>query len=195
MTLSFRSFIKHGTSILYLRRLKRLSSSGFRNVLSKSFRNQERMQLLSPLMAEGLGPARAREIKARICEQTGLSERTLRRYLAKYRQDGFSGVKPKGKGRQPSDQTIPPDVLEQAILLRREVPGRSVAQLHSNSGCEGRIQPGQIKRSTLQEELAQRGYSTRHKRMYAGSSSATVPVVATVRPSSAVRRSEPKTAF
>ena len=45
----------------------------------------ERVQLLLPLLAEGLDPAKAREIKQRICEQSGLSERTLRRYLAKYR--------------------------------------------------------------------------------------------------------------
>ncbi|MCM3473698.1 MULTISPECIES: DDE-type integrase/transposase/recombinase [Brevibacillus] len=129
----------------------------------------ERVQLLSPLLAEGLDPAKAREIKARICEQTGISERTLRRYLAKYRQEGFGGLKPKGKGRQPSDATIPPEVLEQAILLRREVPSRSVAQLIQILEWEGRIQPGEIKRSTLQEKLAQRGYSTRHMRMYAES--------------------------
>jgi len=53
----------------------------------------ERVQLLSPLFAEGLDPAKAREIKQRICEQTGLSERTLRRYLANYREEGFSGLK------------------------------------------------------------------------------------------------------
>jgi transposase InsO family protein len=126
-----------------------------------------RVQLLSPLLAEGLDPAKAREMKARICEQTGLSERTLRRYLAKYRQDGFGGLKPKGKGRQPSETTIPSDVLEQAILLRREVPGRSVTQLIQILEWEGRVRPGGIKRSTLQEKLAQRGYSTRHMRMYA----------------------------
>ncbi|UQZ82171.1 Integrase core domain protein [Paenibacillus konkukensis] len=129
----------------------------------------ERVQLLSPLLAEGLDPARAREIKQRICEQTGLSERTLRRYLAKYRQEGFSGLQPKGKGRQPAEATILPEVLEQAILLRREVPGRSVAQLIQILEWEGRIQPGEIKRSTLQERLAARGYSTRHMRMYAES--------------------------
>ncbi|MFC4770332.1 DDE-type integrase/transposase/recombinase [Effusibacillus consociatus] len=128
----------------------------------------ERMQLLSPLLVEGLDPAKAREIKVRICEQTGLSERTLRRYLAKYRQDGFAGLKPKGKGR-PSSPTIPPDVLEQAILLRREVPSRSVAQIIQILEWEGRVQPGEIKRSTLQEKLAERGYSTRHMRMYAQS--------------------------
>ena len=129
----------------------------------------ERVQLLSPLLAEGLDPAKAREIKQRICEQTGLSERTLRRYLAKYREEGFGGLKPKGKGRQPDEATIPQEVLEQAILLRREVPGRSVAQLIQILEWEGRIQPGEIKRSTLQERLARRGYSTRHMRMYAES--------------------------
>lgn len=30
----------------------------------------ERVQLLSPLLAEGLDPAKAREMKARICEQS-----------------------------------------------------------------------------------------------------------------------------
>ena len=40
----------------------------------------QRVQLLSPLLAEGLDSAKARQIKARICEETGLSERTLRRY-------------------------------------------------------------------------------------------------------------------
>lgn len=128
----------------------------------------ERMQLLAPLLAEGVDSAKAREIRARICEQTGLSERTLRRYLAKYRQEGFSGLKPKSKVRQ-NPSAIPPDVLEQAILLRREVPSRSVAQLIQILEWEGRIKPSQIKRSTLQEKLAKRGYSTRHMRMYAQS--------------------------
>jgi len=126
----------------------------------------ERLQLLSPLLAEGLDPAKAREIKQRICQQSGLSERTLRRYLAKYRKEGFGGLKPKGKGRKPLE-SIPAEVLEQAILLRREVPSRSVAQLIQILEWEGRIQPGQIKRSTLQEQLAKRGYSARHMRMYA----------------------------
>jgi hypothetical protein len=51
----------------------------------------ERMQLLAPLLAEGLDTARASQIKRQICEQTGLSERTLRRYLAKYRQGRLRG--------------------------------------------------------------------------------------------------------
>jgi len=36
----------------------------------------ERVQLLSPLLAEGLDPAKARELKAQLCLAHGLSERT-----------------------------------------------------------------------------------------------------------------------
>jgi transposase InsO family protein len=129
----------------------------------------ERVQLLAPLLAEGLDAAKAKEIKTRICAETGISERTLRRYLAAYRAEGFDGLQPKGKGRKPSEETLAPEVLEQAILLRREVPGRSVSQLIQILEWEGRIAPGSVKRSTLQERLAARGYSTRHMRMYAES--------------------------
>lgn len=125
----------------------------------------QRMQLLSPLLADGLDPAKARQIKRQICETTGLSERTIRRYLAQYREKGLEGLKPKGKSRQ-TPEAIPPQLLEQAILLRREVPTRSVAQIIQILEWEGLAQPGQLKRSTLQEKLTQKGYSSRHMRMY-----------------------------
>ena len=128
----------------------------------------ERVQLLSPLLADGLDPAKARQLKVAICEQTGLSERTLRRYLAQYRDDGFRGLLPKGKGRQQAD-AIPPHLLEQAIMLRREVPSRSVSQIIQILEWEGKAEPKQLKRSTLQERLMERGYSSRTMRMYTNS--------------------------
>ena len=129
----------------------------------------QRMQLLSPLLAEGLDPAKASQLKAQICDQSGLSERTVRRYLNHYRAEGFCGLKPKGKGRPQTEEAIPVHVLEQAILLRREVPGRSVAQIIQILEWEGLVQPGEIKRSTLQDKLSQRGYSARHMQLYASS--------------------------
>ncbi len=93
-------------------------------------------------MEEGLDPAKAREIKAKICEQTGLSERTLRRYLSAYRREGFDGLKPKGKEKHLLTPAIRPDIVDQAILLRRDVPSRSVAQIIQIMEWEGRIQPG-----------------------------------------------------
>lgn len=132
----------------------------------------ERLQLLSPLLAEGLDPAKAKQVKAQICTQTGLSERTLRRYMAQYRKEGFSGLKPKQKAYLSPEKAISPQVMEQAILLRREVPSRSVAQIIQILEWEGLAGPGQVKRSTLQEKLAQSGYSTRQMKIYASDGTA-----------------------
>lgn len=129
-------------------------------------RAAQRVQLLSPLLAEGLDPAKISQIKAAICEQHGISERTLRRYLARYREAGFSGLKPQARGRKPAMAAIPAAVLEQAILLRREVPGRSVRQIIQILEWEGLVKPGEVKRSTLQEKFEERGYSSRQMRMY-----------------------------
>jgi len=57
----------------------------------------QRMQLLSPLLDKGLDPGQARQIKARICEESGISERTLRRYLSHYRKDALTASSPKAK--------------------------------------------------------------------------------------------------
>ncbi|MHB1654656.1 MAG: DDE-type integrase/transposase/recombinase, partial [Desulfitobacteriaceae bacterium] len=73
------------------------------------------------------------------------------------------------KGRTPTE-AITAELLEQAILLRREVPSRSVAQIIQILEWEGKAPCGEIKRSTLQEQLTSRGYSTRQMRMYADSS-------------------------
>ena len=127
-----------------------------------------RMQLLAPLLEENCDPAKASALKAQIRAQTGISERTLRRYLAEYRSNGFNGLKPKGKGR-PVSKIIPPEILDQAVLLRREVPTRSIAQLIQILEWEGLVKPGEVKRSTLQEKLTNLGYSSRHMRMYAES--------------------------
>ena len=130
-----------------------------------------RMQLLAPLLEENCDPAKLRALRAQIRAQMGISERTLRRYLAEYHNNGFNGLKPKGKGRETS-KALSPEILDQAVLLRREVPARSVAQLIQILEWEGIIKPGEVKRSTLQDRLMALGYSTRHMRMYAESGTA-----------------------
>ncbi len=128
----------------------------------------QRLQILSPLLIEGLDSSKAKQIREQVCTSTGLSERTLRRYLTSYHEEGFGGLIPKGKGRNPTD-AIAPHILEQAILLRREVPARSVAQIIQILEWEKLVELGQLKRSTLQEKLAASGYSTRHMKLYASS--------------------------
>ena len=57
----------------------------------------QRAMLLAPLLSDGLDNGMIKEIKERICRETGLSERTLRRYLKSYRASGFEGLMPKSR--------------------------------------------------------------------------------------------------
>ncbi|WP_404468662.1 DDE-type integrase/transposase/recombinase [Sutcliffiella horikoshii] len=126
----------------------------------------QRFQLISPLMAEGLDAGKMRELREKIAKANGLSERTIRRYLAQFREGGFAGLKPQGRSSIRKTDAIPNHLLEQAVLLRKEVPTRSVAQIIQILEWEGLAEPGQIKRSTLQEKLTEKGYSTRHMKLY-----------------------------
>ncbi|WP_026674116.1 DDE-type integrase/transposase/recombinase [Alkalihalobacterium bogoriense] len=126
----------------------------------------QRFQLISPLLAEGLDAGKVKELRGQIAKASGLSERTIRRYLAQFRDGGFGGLKPQSRKDPRKSEAIPPHLLDQAILLRKEVPSRSVAQIIQILEWEGLAEPGQIKRSTLQEKLTEKGYSTRQMRLY-----------------------------
>jgi putative transposase len=129
----------------------------------------QRFQLIAPLLEEGIDAGKAKQLKDQICKTSGLSERTIRRYLSQYRAEGFSGLKPKGKSLQSNTEAIPQNLLDQAILLRKEAPNRSVAQIIQILEWEGLAEPGQLKRSTLQEKLTEKGYSSRQMRLYSQS--------------------------
>lgn len=57
---------------------------------------EERMKLIAPLLTPGLSRETLAEMKHQICEEYRISERTLRRYLQLYREDGFERLKPRG---------------------------------------------------------------------------------------------------
>ncbi len=87
--------------------------------------------IISPLLDEDLDPAAARELRCRLAEQNGVSERTLRRYVGAYNDNGFEGLKPAEriryrKGAMPDNYK---ELLEEAVQLRREVPRRSIEQI------------------------------------------------------------------
>ncbi|WP_246861194.1 helix-turn-helix domain-containing protein [Bacillus sp. REN3] len=89
----------------------------------------QRYQLIAPLLAEGLDAGKAKELKDQITKASGLSERTIRRYLAQYRKEGFEGLKPQARTGTRNTEAVPHHLLEQAIILRKEVPSRSVSQI------------------------------------------------------------------
>ena len=54
----------------------------------------QKYTMISPLLDENIDPPAARELRSKLAEQNGLSERTLRRYVNAYQEKGFEGLKP-----------------------------------------------------------------------------------------------------
>ena len=125
-----------------------------------------RLTLVLPLLDESLDKAARRQKKKEISEESGVSERTLERYIADYRENGFEGLKPNPssgrKNRLPKNFDV---ALAEAEKLRKEVPGRSVNTIINILEYEGVIKPGELKRSTLQDHLSAAGLSAKQIRM------------------------------
>ena len=54
-----------------------------------------RLQIILPLMDTALDKAKRQELKEAASIQYGISERTIRRWINNYLNDGFEGLKPK----------------------------------------------------------------------------------------------------
>ena len=127
-----------------------------------------RHKILAPVlmaMDEKSDAAKITLLKNEICRQNGISDRTLRRWLTNYGKSGFEGLKPVPRSQYPA-LVIPENLVDEAILLRREVPSRSISQIIEIMELEGLAEPGFLKRTTLQSHLMERGYSARHMKMY-----------------------------
>lgn len=90
--------------------------------------------------------------------RTKVGLRTLERYLAQYRKGEWEALKPKGRIRK-TNPRIPPAVLQEAIRLRRERPGRSIEQIIFILEEGGKAVRGETAASTLARQLKQAGVS------------------------------------
>ena len=124
-----------------------------------------RLKLITPLLDSTLDKEKFNQLKGELCLQTGLSERTIRRYIQLYEEQGFEGLKPKNAGTG-GHSIIPEEVIQEAIALRREVPKRSINDIIKILEWEKVVEPGFLKRSTLQDQLTYRGYSSRQMKTY-----------------------------
>ena len=124
--------------------------------------------MISPLLEENLDSAAALELRKKLAEQNGLSERTIRRYVNAWHTEGFEGLRPEERVHYRKD-TMPDnyeEILAEAIQLRREVPRRSVEQIILILELEGKVAPGILKRPTLQRHLYQAGFGSVHMDIY-----------------------------
>lgn len=124
---------------------------------------EQRMALIAPLISVQPGESLALK-KQEISEQTQVSVRSLERYLSAYNQNGFEALIP--KGREGGTFRIPDDIVEEAIQLRRELPSRSVPSIIRILELEGKVEPGKLKRTTLQDAMSRKGYSASMMKVY-----------------------------
>ena len=91
----------------------------------------DRFKLISPLIDPALDPAKRAKLRQEIADNNGISERSLFRYEKAYREGNFTGLKPASRAVEPGEGPFPGfrNVLDEAILLKREVPTRSVNQI------------------------------------------------------------------
>lgn len=126
---------------------------------------EQRLVVIAPLLDPSLTKADFFVKRREISEQSEISIRTLQRYLDAYNENGMDGLKP--KGRVPEKSTIiSPELLEEAIRLRREVPSRSVPTIIQILELEGKAASGVLKRTTLQNALAKAGYGAKMMKIY-----------------------------
>jgi len=127
-----------------------------------------RFELIAPLIGEGMDKGLRGEVMRKVTERGGVSERTVRRWLASWEENGFDGLKP-STGFERKDARLPEsfdEVVKEAIELRREVPSRSVRDIIKILELEGKVKPGEVSRSTLQRRLQEKGFSASQVRMY-----------------------------
>jgi len=89
----------------------------------------------------------------------------LTRWLVYYAKNGIDGLKYHSSSNA-SGKKIPGELVKEAILLRREVPSRSIPQIIQILEMEGKVEVGFLRRSTLQERLREAGYSKDQMKMY-----------------------------
>jgi transposase InsO family protein len=129
----------------------------------------DRYQVIAPLLDEALDPAKRSQMRKRIMEESGHSERSLFRYEKAYRDNGFAGLKPVGREsrrKHPGLASNFDELLVEAIQLKREVPTRSVSQIIMILEMEGRAAQGQLARSTLQRHLYNAGFGKKQMKIY-----------------------------
>ena len=117
-----------------------------------------RFELIAPLLNEGLDAFERRRLRARILESSGISERTLRRYVQAYKEKGYKSLTDIPRSDKGNPRTVPERAISEAVALRQELPTRSVGRIIEILEGEKIVKPGEVSRTSLNRHLIARGY-------------------------------------
>ena len=151
--------------------LLRRRSSTMSSPKTEDWQNAEalrRFQMIAPLMDQTLDSARKTATRRTIADDNGISVKTIRRYESAFRSKGFSGLMPKSR-KGSIDRRLPEnysEYVQEAIILKKEVPSRSVSQIITILEGERKAPEGVLKRSTLQRHLYAAGFGEKQMKKY-----------------------------
>ena len=148
-----------------LNAILRYMEAGMNEKNGKLYKAADKVQLIAPLLDETLSTADRVTLQKKIAAESGLSYRTIGRYVERFKKDKLPGLVAVSRNRDDL-KTISDEIIEQAIILRRELPSRSIEDIIFILTSEGFAVRGEIKRSTLQRRLQQAGYSRRQMMQY-----------------------------
>jgi len=117
-----------------------------------------RFEIIAPLLNEGLDAYERRRLRAKILESSGISERTLRRYVQIYKEKGYKSLADIPRSDKGSLRAVPEIAISEAVALRQELPSRSVGRIIEILEGEKIIKPGEVSRTSLNRHLIARGY-------------------------------------
>ena len=121
-----------------------------------------RFEMIAPLLEPDLEPAeRALRREAILASQEAkgrpISARTLRRYLQNYREQGFDGLYPRTRSDQGKPRVLQEELLKAAVVLKQELPRRSVRQIIEILEGEGKVNVGVLRPSTVSRHFKKMG--------------------------------------
>jgi len=96
-------------------------------------------------------------------KKSRISKRTLRKWIRQYKLFGIRGLRPRERSDNGSVRVIKESILEKACLLKLEIPTRSVRKIIRLLELDPMlsIKEGEIKLSTLNWHLKQKGLTTK----------------------------------
>jgi transposase InsO family protein len=111
-------------------------------------------------LEENLSAAELARRRCLLLEREDISERTLRRWIASYKNNGFDGLVRQERTDKGVGKSISSEALELAEEMRRELPRRSAGLI-----CELLEREGHnVARSTLERQLREKGLSGKQLR-------------------------------
>jgi len=126
---------------------------------------QNKYALLEPLVDTYLSESEKREYSRQVCSKLGISERTLRRYLQRFREEGIYTLTRKKRSDAGVLRVFSDEILKKALQLLEQNSSRSIPMLMKLLETDEQIasQVRNISPSTLYYHLKEAGYNFKNR--------------------------------